>query len=84
MDGILQSQVFFFISSIGFILLGILVAILLFYLIRATKTFGRIMDRVENDIDEIGDTTKEMLEEVKGSFLFNLLFKRKKKKNEKK
>jgi len=79
MDGILQSQVFFFISSIGFVILSILLAILLFYLIRATKTFHKIIDKVEKDIDSIGDTTKEILEEVKDSFIFNLLFGKKKK-----
>lgn len=79
MDTILQSQVFFFISSIGFVLLWILVAIFLFYLIRATNTFSKIMNRVEKDIDNIGDTTKEMLEEVRESVIFNFLFKKKKK-----
>jgi uncharacterized protein YqhQ len=79
MDTLLQSQVFFFISSIGFILLWILVAIFLFYLIRATNTFSRIMDRVEKDIDNIGDTTKEMLDDVRESTVFNFLFKKKRK-----
>jgi hypothetical protein len=79
MNTLLQSQVFFFISSIGFIFLWILVAIFLFYLIRATNTFSRIMDRVEKDIDNIGDTTKEMLNDVRDSIVFNFLFKKKKK-----
>jgi hypothetical protein len=79
MEAILQSQVFFFISSIGFILLWILIAIFLFYLIRTTRTFSKIMEKVEEDVNKIGDTTKEMLEEVKDSFIFNLLFKKKNK-----
>ena len=79
MNTLLQSQVFFFISSIGFIFLWILVAIFLFYLIRATNTFSKIMDRVEKDIDNIGDTTKEMLNDVRDSIVFNFLFKKKKK-----
>ena len=77
MDTLLQSQIFFFISSVGFVLLWILVAIFLFYLIRATNTFSRIMDRVEKDIDNIGDTTKEMLDDVRESAVFNFLFKKK-------
>jgi len=78
MDGILQSQIFFFISSIGFIILWAFLAILLFYAIRATRAFNRIMDSVESDIDSIGDTTKEMLEDVRDSAVFRLLFKKKK------
>jgi len=81
MNTLLQSQVFFFISSIGFIFLWILVAIFLFYLIRATNTFSRIMDRVEKDVDNIGDTTKEMLNDVRDSAVFNLLLGKKKRKH---
>lgn len=79
MDTILQSQVFFLISSVGFVTLWIFVAVFLFYLIRATKVLSRIMDKVEKDIDNIGDTTKEMLEEMKNSAIFNFLFRKKRK-----
>ena len=79
MDAILQSQVFFFISSIGFVFLWILATIFLFYLIRATHIFSRILEQIEKDIDNLGDTTKEMLEEVRDSTVFNFLFKKKRK-----
>ena len=81
MNTLLQSQVFFFISSVGFVLLWILVVIFLFYLIRATNTFSRIMESVEKDINNIGDTTKEMLNDIRESVVFNFLFKKKKKKH---
>jgi len=74
-----QTQIFFFISSIGFVFLWILVAIFLFYLIRATHTFSRILEQIEKDINKIGDTTKEMVEDMKDSMIFNFLFKKKKK-----
>jgi len=79
MSTLLQSQVFFIISSVGFVLLWILAGVFLFYLIRVTKTFSRIMNKVEKDVDKIGDTTKEMLEEVKDSTVFHFLFHKKKK-----
>lgn len=74
----LQSQGFFFVSSIGFIILWMLATILLLCLIRATNTFSSIMDKVEKDIDNIGDTTEELLEEVRDSAVFNFLFRKKK------
>ena len=74
MNSLIQSQIFFFISSVGFVLLWILAAIFLFYLIRATNTFSRIMNKLEKDIDEIGDTTKEMVEDMRDSTIFNFLF----------
>lgn len=77
MEGILQSQVFFFVSSVGFIILGLLTAVLIIYLIRATRTFNNILEQAEEDIDNIGDTTKEMLEDVRDSVIFNFLFRKK-------
>jgi uncharacterized protein YoxC len=79
MNSLLQSQIFFFISSIGFIILGILAGIFLFYLIRTTKILSQIMDKVEKDVDSIGDTTKEMLEDVRDSAVFSFLFRKKRK-----
>lgn len=81
MDAILQSQVFFFISSVGFVVLWIFVAILLFYLIRATNTFSRILGQIEKDVENLGDTTKEMLEEVRDNVIFKFLFGKKKKRH---
>jgi amino acid permease len=81
MSTLLQSQVFFFISSVGFVVLWILVAIFLFYLIRATRIFSRIMEKVEKDINNIGDTTKELLEDMRDSIIFNFLFGKKRRKS---
>ena len=80
MNSILQSQVFFFISSVGFVLLWIMIAIFLFYLIRVTKTLSRIMEKVEKDVNNIGDTTKELLEDMRDNVVFNFLFGKKKRK----
>ncbi|MEI8174401.1 MAG: DUF948 domain-containing protein [bacterium] len=82
MNSLIQSQVFFFISSIGFIILAVLVGILLFYLIRVSRTFSRIIEKAEEDINSIGDTTKEILAEIRENNLFQFLanfFKKKKK-----
>lgn len=79
MNTFLQAQVFFFVSSVGFIVLGILVTVFLFYLIRAMNTFSRILEQIEKDIDNVGDTTKEMLEDVRNSAVFGFLFRKKKK-----
>ncbi|MBP9711747.1 MAG: hypothetical protein KBD55_01805 [Candidatus Pacebacteria bacterium] len=80
MTTIMQSETFFFISSIGFVLLWVLVAIFLFYLIKATRIFERMLGKVEKDVDDIGDTTKEMLEDLRDSTLFSFFLKKKKRK----
>lgn len=79
MDTISQSEVFFTISSIGFVLLWIFIAILLFYLIRVAHAFSAIMDKIEENINKIGDTTKEMLGDLRESTFFNFLLRKKRK-----
>lgn len=79
MDAIIQSQVFFFISSLGFITLWVLAVVFLVYLIRATESFSKIMEKASKDIDEIGDTTKEMVEDMRDSAVFGFLFRKKRK-----
>ena len=74
-----QIDIFFLISSIGFVTLWILVAIFLVYLIRAMHTFSRILDQIEKGINSIGDTTKDMLEDMKDSAVFRFIFGKKRK-----
>jgi large-conductance mechanosensitive channel len=80
MDTYSQTQLFFFISSVGFVFLWILVAIFLFYLIRVASTLSRITEKFERDINNIGDTTKELLSEMRDNAVFNFLFGKKKRK----
>ncbi len=78
MDQFLQMQVFFVIASVGFVVLFGFVAVFMFYLIRATNTLSDILEKIEKDIDSIGDTTKEMIEDMRDSVIFNFLFRKKK------
>ena len=75
MTTIVQSQIFFFISSVGFVILGILFAIVLVYIIRAIQPLVKLLEKIENDLDSVGNTTKEMLEEIHYSWVFRFLFK---------
>lgn len=77
----MQSQVFFFISSVGFIILGILSAIILVYVWHTLHLFSKILKKAEKDINSMGDMTKEMLDDIKDSNVFRFLFKGKKKKS---
>lgn len=74
-----QSEIFFLISSVGFIILGVLAALILVFVLSAILSFSRILGKAEKDIDAIGDTTKEMLEDMRESSMFQFLFRRKRK-----
>ena len=74
-----QTDIFFFISSVGFITLWILVAIFLVYLIRTMHSFSKIMKQIEKDIEKISETTKDMFLNMRESTVFNFLFGKKRK-----
>jgi len=84
MDNFSQMQTFFFISSVGFAIVAILVAVVLFYLIRSLKTFDRILSKMEDGVDNLGDTAKDMIDDVRDSIVYSFLFgrKRRRRKNE--
>ena len=79
MDTFSQSQVFFIISSVGFIFLWVLLAIFLYYLIRVARAFSKIMDMIENHVSTVGDITREMLSEMKDNPIFKFFFNKKRK-----
>lgn len=82
MNTLAHADTFFFISSIGFIFIFLLIAISLIYLIRLFKSIQRIATKIEKDIDTIGDTAKEFVLQLWDSTVFSWLFgKRRKKKN---
>jgi hypothetical protein len=74
----MQSQVFFFISSVGFIVLFALIGWLVIKIITAMETFQRILDKVEAGVDKIGDTTKEVMEDLQDSTVYRVLVGKKK------
>ncbi len=76
---IIHSEIFFFISSIGFIILGILLAILLVYFIRALRSLTAILEKIESSVETIGDTTMELIDDMRDNVFFKMLFPAKKK-----
>jgi hypothetical protein len=72
-----SSGVFFIISSFGFVILWILAVIFFVYLIHAMRIFSRILKQIEKNIDSIGDTTKDMIMDIRESTVFKFLFKKK-------
>ncbi len=75
----MNSDIFFFISSIGFIILGILAAILLVYLIRAVRSFVNISEKIESSMETIGDATMELIDDLRDNIFFKMIFPAKKK-----
>ncbi len=79
MTSLIQADIFFFISSIAFVILGILAVIVLVYVIKVLHSFMRILERVEESMDSIGDATMELIDEMRDNMFFRMLFPAKKK-----
>jgi hypothetical protein len=82
MNTLAHADTFFLISSIGFIVIFILLAIALLYLIMLFKSIHRISVKIEKDIENIGDTAKEFIMQLWDSTIFSWIFgKKRKRKN---
>lgn len=79
-----HADMFFFISSIGFTVIAIIIVIALIYITLAIKAFTRLIDKIEASIDSLSDTTQELIEEMRNSIIFRLLAGKRKKQYEKK
>ena len=73
------SDIFFIISSIGFVTVWILIAVFLVYLIRAMRSFSRIMKIFENDVNKINETAEDIISDIRESFIFKFIFGKKRK-----
>ena len=82
MNTLIHADIFFFITTIAVIILTILASIAMYYLIGALKNFKRITKNLENRIDQAGDKIGDEAEYLKNrlheSFIFNLIFAKKK------
>ncbi|GEM_PF-2246720 len=79
MNAISNANMFFAISSIGFILIFILIIVALLYLISLLKSIARISAKIEKDMDNISDTAKDFVMRLWDSRIFSWIFGKKKK-----
>lgn len=83
METLVHANIFFYISSIGFIILFTLLTIIAIYIISIVINIHKIITRIRQDIENIGDTAKELVEDLYENSFFSLFFKKKKKYNRK-
>ncbi|MDR3547672.1 MAG: hypothetical protein P4M11_05295 [Candidatus Pacebacteria bacterium] len=65
MNEFLKMDTFFVISTIGFVVLGILLIVVLVYVIRLLRTLGRIALTVEEETDALKDDLDEVRASIK-------------------
>ena len=79
MQGLLQSQIFFFVTTIFVIVLIIMFIICGFYIIRILKNFSDISKSLKNAVDEAHGELSRIGEHVRESKLYTFFFGKKKK-----
>ena len=75
MNEIMKSEWFFFISSIGFVVIGLLLSVIMIYVIRALHAFTSLIEKMEAEVQNLGTTAQELLEDFQDSFIYRMIFK---------
>jgi hypothetical protein len=74
METLMQADIFFFISSVGFVLMIGLISIILIRVIRILGAVNRISDMIERNAGIIGDEAKEVILDLRQSRFYTMLF----------
>jgi hypothetical protein len=74
METLIHADIFFFVATIGLVIILALIVIGLIQLIRLFRVLERISLRIEKKIDEVGDATKELVEDLRSNRIFSWLF----------
>lgn len=79
-ETLIHADAFFFIASIGFIVVTILIAVGLVYIISILRSVRRITEKIETGINTVGEDAKELISDLRNSTAFRMLFGGRKKK----
>lgn len=79
METFIKADIFFFVTTIVAIVMSIFLGIVLYYAIIVLKRILHLCDIVEKNIDTASAELKEIVFRIKDSFIFNVLFTKKKK-----
>lgn len=84
METIMKADIFFFVTTVCVLAVSVFVVILLIRLTTFMKTLTTLSNELKDKAGSIGEEAEEMLERIRESFVFQLLFGRKKSKSKKK
>lgn len=78
MDSVMKADIFFFISSIAVIVLTAGALVAEYYIVRSLQRIERFAERVEEKMYAASEEVQEIGSGIKESFIYNLIFKKKK------
>lgn len=77
MESIIQADIFFFVTTVCIVFISILFGVVLIRVSKALKLLTGILESLKQQTNDIGQQAEEILEQIRGSFVFNLLFPKK-------
>lgn len=77
METLIHADIFFFITSFAVIFVTVGLIVTFIYIIRAARKVELYADKIGREMKETGNEVRDMTSEIRESFLFNLLFKKK-------
>lgn len=77
MESILQADIFFFVTTICMVFISILFGVVLIRVSKALKLLTGILETLKQQTSDIGQQAEEILEQIRSSFIFNMLFPKK-------
>ncbi len=75
----MKADIFFFISSIAVVVVSVGILIVGYYIVHSLRRIEKFAERLEERIADTSDEVKAMGENIKESFIYNLIFKKKRK-----
>ena len=84
MTTLIQANIFFFITSIAVVIFLILGIIAFYYIIGILRNIKKASDAIEHKIESVSEHADDLYHSIKESFLFSMLFGKKRKYTHKK
>lgn len=78
MESIIQSDIFFFITSISVIIFTVFFIIIGVHLVKIMKNFSHISEVLKDTVDDANSEIREIGEHVRESAIFSFIFGKKK------
>lgn len=79
METLVKADIFFFITTIAVLILTTILAIAGYHLIKILKNFRDMSDTLKRAVDVAEEDMENIHDQITGSWLYSLLFKKKKK-----
>lgn len=83
MDTLIKADIFFFITTIAVVIITIGISVGIYYVVRTVRKIENYADRIEveirekkEEVEDLKDDAKEIIQDIRNSFIYKLLFRK--------